>query len=89
MFGDWTVKHAPWNNEELARPQSHIRPALHLNEQIAIYDQEHFVLIVMGMPNKFTEKFRDLDVLVVDLANHTRRPVRHDLFELIRYPRGP
>jgi len=40
----------------------------------AAENQEHLVLVLMRVPGELSVRLRDLDVLIVDLANHSRRP---------------
>src|SRR5262249_27577153 len=56
---------------------------LELNKQPSTHDQEQFVFILVVVPCQLAFDFCDLHVLVVDTADHFRRPVVGNLVKTL------
>jgi hypothetical protein len=70
------VTDAAGNDEELAWMHRH-RAAVRFGSADAeqtTQDKEHLVLVFMAVPGELPQHLRHLDVLIVDLTNHARRP---------------
>src|ERR1700760_2422887 len=70
------VAHAARHDKELARMQQHSAaigfPTA--NAQQPAENEEHLVLMLMRVSGKLSLHLRHLDVLIVDLPHHSRRP---------------
>lgn len=65
--------HACRHDEHLPLFKMNLTSA-HLDRQRAFKHQEEFIFIRMGVPHEFPFKFRQLDVLTIELANNFRGP---------------
>jgi hypothetical protein len=71
-----TVTNAVWNDEELARADRNRATVRFGSADVeqATENQEHLVLVLMRVPGGLALHLRDLDVLIVDPTNDSRRP---------------
>lgn len=74
LFGDWIMHGVSGHHIKFSCLELDLL-VFELQPQPAIYDEEHFVFVVMLMPCNLTFYFGHLDVLVVDPSYHARRPV--------------
>ena len=76
FLGGGIVADAAGDDEELAGADRH-GTAVRLgaaDAEESTEDEEHFVVVLMGVPGKLALDLRHFDVLVVDLTNDSRRP---------------
>jgi hypothetical protein len=74
--GRGVVTNAARDDEEFARMKRH-RAAVCFgaaDAEEAAEDEEHLVLVLMGVPGELSLHLCHLDVLVIDLTNDSRRP---------------
>lgn len=68
----------------IPRRQVDTLTTLVVNAQPAFEDQEHFAFETVFVPNQLTLDTGYFDVLVIDLAHHTRAPVLSQLLSFIQ-----
>ncbi len=74
LLGGGVVTNAAGDDEELARSE---RDGAAIgfgspDREAATEDEEHLVLMLVGVPGEFAQHFCHLDVLVVDLTDDSR-----------------
>lgn len=74
LLGDRPMFYSGRHNKKLAFFELD-PPIAQFDIQPAFHDQEHFVCLVMVMPDELAYEFDNLDVLSVELCNDPRRPV--------------
>jgi len=74
--GRRVVANAAENDEELAWMHRHMAAICFgaADAEHTTQHKEHLVLMFMAVPGKLPLHLRNLDVLIVDLTNHARRP---------------
>lgn len=71
---DRPVLDAARNNQKLSLAKLNT-PVTKLHDKASTMNQKHFVLVFVLVPDKFTLKLHELDVLAVERAGYSRRPV--------------
>jgi hypothetical protein len=71
---DWVVPHTFGNHKQLTRME-YYRAIFHLDTQLALQDEEQFVLLVMTVPCQYAFDLGYFDERLVDFRNDTRRPM--------------
>jgi hypothetical protein len=73
LFGDGIVTDPFGDDIHLALAELH-GMAIHLDSQPALQDEEELVFMVVTVPRQRPVDLGDLDIGVVDLGHHARRP---------------
>lgn len=81
LLRDRIVPHSAWCAVELARAQFYVLLSFDFDAQVSRDHEGHLVFIVVRMPDEFSEKLCNVDVLVIDLPHDPRGPMLLHLVE--------